>query len=105
VEERRQYPRYAATWPVRFWVDEARVITGHAVDASVRGMSIDLDEFPGESLKLGDEHRVEMILDSGDTLACIAAIRRVKPPNNLGLEVVEELPGPPPEAGGAPTGA
>lgn len=105
MEERRQHPRYAVTRPVRFWLDAGRVITGHTLDASVRGMSVDLDEFPEESLKVGDEHRVEMTLDSGDTLACIAAIRRIRPPNNLGLEIVEELPDPPPATGETPAQA
>lgn len=91
VEDRRQHPRHAATWPIRFWLDETRSITGRAVDASVRGMSIDLDWFPEELLKVGDEYRVEMFLAGGATLACIAAIRRLKAPN-LGLEIVEELP-------------
>ena len=39
VQDRREHPRIAVSWPVRMWVDE-EMIVGRAVDISEQGLCI-----------------------------------------------------------------
>jgi hypothetical protein len=80
------------SWPVRLWLSEHVVVEGHAVDASVRGIRVVLqDPQPPGSLKVGDRYRLEVRPGRSDTFACLAEARHIGP-DSVGFENLEEIP-------------
>lgn len=93
MEERRRYARHPVSWYVRLWLDEGSFVSARAVDASVHGMRIALnDNHAPIGLEVGHPRRVEVFLpeqESGFTR--VGEVRHVGD-HGIGLYIREPLP-------------
>ena len=90
--ERRRYPRYPCSVPVRVWLSENRSLSGRAVDVGLHGMCLVRSRLtPGQMVRLGEAYRVDVTPDPRAEVRCVATIRHQRG-NVIGLETREELP-------------
>ena len=90
--ERRRYPRYPCSVPVRVWLTQNRSLFGRAVDVGLHGMCLVQSRLTsGPVVKLGEAYRVAVTPDPRAEVRCVATIRYQRG-NVLGLETKEELP-------------
>jgi hypothetical protein len=90
--ERRRYPRYPCSVPVRVWLTANRSLSGRAVDVGRHGMCVVQSRLPsGQQVRLGEAYRVDVTPDPRAEVRCIATIRHQRG-NVIGLETIEELP-------------
>ena len=87
VEDRREHPRIAVSWPVRMWVDE-EMIVGRAVDISEQGLCI--ITAPTDALKRGACYRIDVVVGAESQFSCQGEVRHVTS-SLIGVRTVERL--------------
>jgi PilZ domain-containing protein len=92
--ERRDYPRYPASWPVFLWPTADVILFGLAVDISRHGMRVILSQSePAVTIGPSETCRIDVSLwpwPHAD-LRYIAVVRHLSA-NAIGVEVREALP-------------
>jgi PilZ domain-containing protein len=92
--ERRQFPRYLASWPIRLWPTEGFFVFGRAADVSRKGMRIVLSVLaPAAEITPGRTYRVQVNPWQWPhtELECHAVIRHLSG-GQIGVQIEEELP-------------
>jgi hypothetical protein len=90
MEERRWFPRYPVSWPIRLGVSERFALAGRATDASTHGMRVVLlNWIPSDILKVGAPYRLEVYPGTQSRFACVAEVRNVTD-RGVGLQL--EIP-------------
>lgn len=85
MEEKRRYPRYSVSWPVRLWLSDKLCVEGRAVDASVHGLLVSLYEAP-DRVKLSETYPLEIHPGTRIELAGTGAVRNIGS-RGIGLEI------------------
>jgi hypothetical protein len=85
MEEKRRYPRYSVSWPVRLWLSNKLCVEGRAVDASAHGLLVTLYETP-DRVKLSEMYPLEIHPGTRIELACTGEIRHIGS-RGIGLEI------------------
>jgi serine/threonine-protein kinase RsbT len=99
--ERRPWPRYPASWPVRLWPADDVFLFGRAVEVSLHGMRVLLSTLaPAVRLRPGETCRAEVSPWAWPQSAVrsLAVVRHLT--DGVGLETTEELPMPTPPGHG-----
>ncbi len=85
MEEKRRYPRYSVSWPVRLWLSDKLCVEGRAVDASVHGLLVTLYEAPPDRVKLSETYPLEIHPGTRIELAGTGEVRNIGS-RGIGLE-------------------
>lgn len=86
MEERRRFPRYPVSWPIRLRLSERFGLIGRATDASAYGMRVVLlNWIPSEILKLGEPYHLEVYPGAKNRFVCMSEVRNITN-RGIGLE-------------------
>jgi hypothetical protein len=92
VIERRRWPRREVAWGARVVLTDGDVIVAKAIDVSVHGLRLVVDELAAAALRRAGKCRVEVKLEGSEaTFFRDAEVRHVDE-HGVGLAVAEPLP-------------
>src|SRR5437870_13532751 len=74
--ERRRYPRYPCSVPVRVWLSENRSLSGRAVDVGLHGMCLVRSRLTsGPMVRLGEAYCVDVTTAPRAAVRVVALVR------------------------------
>jgi hypothetical protein len=92
VIERRRWPRREVTWVARVLLGDGVVIAAKAIDASLHGLRLAVDQLAATVLRQEGKCRVEVYLTGSEaTFMREAEVRHVDE-HGVGLAIAEPLP-------------
>ena len=101
--ERRRWPRREVAWVARLLLGDGDVIAAKAMDASLHGMRLAVDDHL--AIRHGEKCRVEVRLANSEATFCREGEVRHVDAHSIGLAITEPLPAALlPSRGGVSTG-
>jgi len=90
VIERRRWPRREVAWVARLLLGDGDVIAAKAMDASLHGMRLAVDDHV--AIRHGEKCRVEVRLANGEATFCREGEVRHVDEHSIGLAITDPLP-------------
>jgi hypothetical protein len=99
VIERRRWPRREVAWVARLLLGDGDVVTAKAMDASLHGLRLAVDDHV--AIRHGEKCRVEVRLANSEATFCREGEVRHVDEHSIGLVITDPLPAALVPSGGA----